>query len=47
MALAKRQLQRMGKGKKPKSNASPIISLIGDQIRLKRLTKAYRARYAG
>jgi len=46
MALAKRQLQRMGKGKKPKTNASALLSLIGDQIRLKKLTKAYRARYA-
>jgi len=47
MAIAKRQLQRMGKGKKPKAGVSPIVSLISDQIRLKKLTKAYRARYAG
>ena len=46
MAVAKRQLQRMGKGKKPKASVSPIVSLISDQIRLKKLTKAYRARYA-
>ncbi len=46
MAIAKRQLQRMGKGKKPKASVSAIFSLISDQIRLKKLTKAYRARYA-
>jgi 2,4-dienoyl-CoA reductase-like NADH-dependent reductase (Old Yellow Enzyme family) len=47
MAVAKRQLQRMGKGKQPKINASPLVSLISDQIRLKKLTKIYRARYQG
>jgi len=47
MAITKRQLQRMGKGKSPKLNSSPAISLIGDQIRLKKLTKIYRTRYAG
>jgi len=46
MAITKRQLQRMGKGKAPKSNSSPFISLIADQIRLKKLTKIYRKRYA-
>ena len=46
MAITKRQLQRMGKGKAPKSNLSPAISLIADQIRLKKLTKIYRNRYA-
>ena len=46
MAITKRQLQRMGKGKAPKSNSSPVISLISDQIRLKKLTKIYRDRYA-
>ena len=45
MAITKRQLQRMGKGKAPKSNSSPVISLIFDQIRLKKLTKIYRDRY--
>ncbi len=46
MAITKRQLQRMGKGKAPKSNLSPLISLISDQVRLKKLTKIYRQRYA-
>ena len=46
MAITRRQLQRMGKGKAPKSNLSPLISLITDQIRLKKLTKIYRNRYA-
>jgi 2,4-dienoyl-CoA reductase-like NADH-dependent reductase (Old Yellow Enzyme family) len=45
MAITKRQLQRMGKGKAPKSNSSPLISLIADRIRLKKLTKIYRNRY--
>jgi len=45
MAITKRQLQRMGKGKSPTSKASPLISLIVDQIRLKKLTKVYRNRY--
>ncbi len=42
MAVIKRQLQRMGKGKNPKVNASPIFSLIRDRIRLKKLTKRYQ-----
>ena len=42
MAVIKRQLQRMGEGKAPKSNASPIFSLVSDRIRLKRLTKRYQ-----
>jgi 2,4-dienoyl-CoA reductase-like NADH-dependent reductase (Old Yellow Enzyme family) len=46
MAITKRQLQRMGKGKAPKLNSSPALSLIADQIRLKKLTKIYRNRYA-
>jgi 2,4-dienoyl-CoA reductase-like NADH-dependent reductase (Old Yellow Enzyme family) len=46
MAIIKRQLQRMGKGKAPKSNLSPVISLIKDQLRLKKLTKIYRKQYA-
>ena len=45
MAITKRQLQRMGKGKSPKPNSSPLLSLIADQVRLKKLTKAYRNRY--
>ncbi len=46
MAITKRQLQRMGKGKKPKTKLSPLFSLIADQIRLKKLTKIYRNRYS-
>jgi 2,4-dienoyl-CoA reductase-like NADH-dependent reductase (Old Yellow Enzyme family) len=42
MAVIKRQLQRMGQGKQPKLNASPLFSLIRDRIRLKKLTKRYQ-----
>ena len=42
MAVIKRQLQRMGKGKDPKANVSPIFSLIRDRVRLKKLTKRYQ-----
>ncbi|MGH1374382.1 MAG: NADH:flavin oxidoreductase/NADH oxidase family protein [Cellvibrionaceae bacterium] len=45
MAIVRRQLQRMGKGKSPKPNSSPLWTMIGDRIRLIRLTKQYRARY--
>ena len=47
MAITKRQLQRIGKGKQPKPSSSAVFSLIADQMRLKKLTKRYRARYAG
>ena len=33
------------KVKRPKLNSSPLISLIADKIRLKKLTKIYRKRY--
>ncbi|WP_201558906.1 NADH:flavin oxidoreductase/NADH oxidase family protein [Psychrobacter sp. 72-O-c] len=42
MAVVKRQLRRMGEGKPPKPNASPIFSLISDRIRVKKLTKRYQ-----
>ncbi|MEC5209612.1 2,4-dienoyl-CoA reductase-like NADH-dependent reductase (Old Yellow Enzyme family) [Psychrobacter sp. PL15] len=42
MAVVKRQLRRMGEGKPPKPNASPIFSLISDRIRIKKLTKRYQ-----
>jgi 2,4-dienoyl-CoA reductase-like NADH-dependent reductase (Old Yellow Enzyme family) len=42
MAVIKRQLQRMGQGKQPKLNSSPLFSLIRDRIRLKKLTKRYQ-----
>jgi hypothetical protein len=45
MAITKRQLQRIGKGKAPKLNSSPLFSLIFDQLRLKKLTKIYRKTY--
>jgi len=42
MALVKRQLQRMGAGKAPSNQHSPIMSLVLDRIRLAKLTKQYR-----
>jgi 2,4-dienoyl-CoA reductase-like NADH-dependent reductase (Old Yellow Enzyme family) len=42
MALVRRQLQRLSKGKQPSSTLSPAWSLLRDQIRLLRLTKRYR-----
>ncbi len=42
MAVVKSQLQRMGQGKSPKRKSSPIVSLIKDRMRLKKLTKRYR-----
>ena len=42
MAVVKRQLRRIGEGKPPKPNASPIFSLISDRIRVKKLTKRYQ-----
>jgi hypothetical protein len=42
MAIVRRQLQRLGKSKKPKPNSSPLLSLIMDRVRLARLTKRYR-----
>jgi len=46
MAQVKRQLRRIGKGKKPVSSASPILSLIIDQFRSAKLTKRYRQQYS-
>jgi 2,4-dienoyl-CoA reductase-like NADH-dependent reductase (Old Yellow Enzyme family) len=43
MAVVKRQLRRMGGGKTPKPNASPLVSLISDRIRVKKLTKRYQS----
>lgn len=42
MAVIKCQLQHMGKAKPPKPNASPILSLLSDRIRLSKLTKRYQ-----
>ncbi len=46
MAIVRRQLQRMGKGKSPKASSSPLWTMIMDRVRLMRLTKQYRARYS-
>jgi 2,4-dienoyl-CoA reductase-like NADH-dependent reductase (Old Yellow Enzyme family) len=46
MAIIKRQLRRLGAGKDTKPSASPIFSLITDQIRQNKLTSRYRKRYA-
>lgn len=43
LAMIQRQLQRLGDGLPPKINASPIYSLIRDQIRSRKLTKRYVA----
>lgn len=43
MAVIKHQLQRMGKGKSPKTNTSAVCSLIADQVRQKILTKRYHS----
>lgn len=42
MALVRRQLQRLGAGKAPRNDGSPLLTLICDQLRLKRLTVRYR-----
>lgn len=42
MALIKRQLKRIGKGKKPKINSSPFWSLLLDQRAKSKLTQRYR-----
>lgn len=47
MAIVKRQLQRLGKSKKPKLNSSPLFSLIKDRIRLSKLTKRYKEHVVG
>lgn len=43
LAMIQRQLQRLGDGLKPKTDASPIYSLIRDQFRTKKLAKRYVA----
>ncbi|MFT4994216.1 MAG: 2,4-dienoyl-CoA reductase-like NADH-dependent reductase (Old Yellow Enzyme family), partial [Paraglaciecola sp.] len=45
MALVKRQLRRLGAGKCPKGNSSPLWALISDQINAAKLTKRYRKRF--
>lgn len=46
MALVKRQIRRVGQGKRVKANASAIFTLISDQMRAAKLTKRYRKRFA-
>ncbi|ATG79350.1 NADH:flavin oxidoreductase/NADH oxidase family protein [Pseudoalteromonas sp. 1_2015MBL_MicDiv] len=46
MAMVKRQICRIGQGKPVKINASPIFTLIGDQLRSVKLTRRYRKRFA-
>ncbi|ATC88270.1 NADH:flavin oxidoreductase/NADH oxidase family protein [Pseudoalteromonas arctica] len=46
MALVKRQIRRLGQGKPVKTNASPIFTLISNQLRSVKLTKRYRNRFA-
>ena len=43
MALVRRQLHRMGAGKKPAPGASPLVSLVLDRWMMKGLTRRYRA----
>ena len=43
MALVKRQLNLLAAGKSPKPGLSPIVSLLTDQMKAKKLTKRYRA----
>lgn len=42
MALVKRQFRKLGQGKSSDPNASPVLSLILDQLRTARLTKRYK-----
>src|SRR5882757_71771 len=42
MALVKLQLRRLGKGKRPKPDANPLLALIRQQILTKRRTRLYR-----
>ena len=43
MALVKLQLRRLGKGRTPKPDASPLLALVRQQIITKRRTRVYRA----
>lgn len=45
MALVKRALRTLGKGKTPATNASPVWAIISDQFRAAKLTKRYRRQY--
>jgi 2,4-dienoyl-CoA reductase-like NADH-dependent reductase (Old Yellow Enzyme family) len=43
MALVRRQLHRLGAGKRPATGASPLLSLLMDRWMMKGLTRRYRA----
>ena len=43
MSLTKAQLHRMAAGKSPKPNASPVLSVIADRLRISKKTKLYKA----
>jgi 2,4-dienoyl-CoA reductase-like NADH-dependent reductase (Old Yellow Enzyme family) len=43
MALVKLQLRRLGSGRQPRPDASPLLALIRQQIITKRRTRLYRA----
>ncbi|MFD2164804.1 NADH:flavin oxidoreductase/NADH oxidase family protein [Thalassotalea euphylliae] len=45
MAVVKRQLKRVAKGKSPHDSPSPIVSLIKDQVGKALLTKRYRKQF--
>ena len=45
MALVKRALRTVGAGRSPKLTASPLWTLIHDQLRSAKLTKRYRKQY--
>ena len=47
MALTKNSLHLMAAGKAPKLNASPLLSIIKDRLRIRRLTKRYKIWLAG
>lgn len=42
MAVIQRQLQRLGDGRRPLTNASAVFSIIRDQLRNRLLTRRYR-----
>lgn len=46
-ATSRRQLVRMSKGKRPKAEPSPLLSLILDRVRTGKLVKRYRAWRSG
>jgi 2,4-dienoyl-CoA reductase-like NADH-dependent reductase (Old Yellow Enzyme family) len=47
MAMIKRQLIRLGRGKNTQQNPSPVFTLITSQLRLARLTRRYRKNIVG